>query len=57
MECGNLRCTVSDVFKSKPVENSEAVVTDGGVAVEWEENVTLFAQFTHEAFGLAFLMV
>jgi len=45
------------MFKSKPVENSEAVITDGGVAVEWEENVTLFAQFTHEAFGLAFLMV
>ncbi len=32
-------------------------MTDRGVVVEWEENVTLFTQFTHEAFGLAFLMV
>ncbi len=48
---------VSDVFKNKPVENSKTVMTDRGVVVEWEENVTLFTQFTHEAFGLAFLMV
>lgn len=31
-------------------------MTNGGVAVKWKETVTLFTQFTHESFGLAFLM-
>lgn len=41
---------------NKPVENSSAVVADRGVTVKWKENITLFTQFTHEAFGLAFLI-
>lgn len=44
------------MIANRPVENSSAVMTDRGVTVKWKENITLFTQFTHKAFGLAFLI-